>query len=155
MKKQLPFALCNEAGGVFAFLCLRPNQLLLVKITRPKIERFSICAGTIGIPAQAGVWKSRLTHWMAVPRLKPSGTSFAGVTTGAHNTSTAAYAGWCSGRSRSLTVFTGLNVTWGTSTKRLTQSAIAPFQSPGSSKAFKSLPPLDFFEIKTASGLVY
>src|SRR5574344_251775 len=41
---------------------------------------------------------------------------------------------------KSLTVFTGLNVVIGTSTKIVFQSLIAPFHKPGSSNAFRSLP---------------
>ena len=49
---------------------------------------------------------------------------------------------WCWGRRRSLTVLTGLKVESGTSTMMVFQSLIAPFQRPGSSKAFNSLPSL-------------
>ena len=47
---------------------------------------------------------------------------------------------WCCSRRRSFTVFTGLNVESGTSTKTVFQSLIAPFHSPGSSSAFSSRP---------------
>ena len=47
---------------------------------------------------------------------------------------------WCCSRNRSFTVFTGLNVSSGTSTKMVFQLLIAPFQRPGSSSAFSSLP---------------
>ena len=50
---------------------------------------------------------------------------------------------WCCSRNKSLTVFTGLNVPRGTSTKIVDQSLIAPFHKPGSSRAFNSLPLLD------------
>lgn len=49
---------------------------------------------------------------------------------------------WCSGRNRSFTVFTGLNVSMGTSTNIVFQSLIAPFHKPGSSSAFRSRPSL-------------
>ncbi len=51
---------------------------------------------------------------------------------------------WCSLRSRSLTIFTGEKVAIGTSTKIVFQSAIAPFHSPGSSRAFSTFPSFDF-----------
>src|SRR5215210_4172350 len=44
---------------------------------------------------------------------------------------------WCSGRNKSSTVLTGANVASGTSTKTVFHSAIAPFQSPGRSRALK------------------
>jgi len=46
--------------------------------------------------------------------------------------------GWCALRKRSSTVFTGLKVSRGTSTKTVFQNAIDPFHSPGSSSAFSS-----------------
>lgn len=46
----------------------------------------------------------------------------------------------CAGRSRSLTVFTGLKVRAGTSTKTVFQPAIAPFHSPGRSSATSGRP---------------
>ena len=59
---------------------------------------------------------------------------------------------WCWSRRRSLTVFTGLKVPSGTSTKTVDQSDIAPFQSPGSSRARSSLPFLDLEEMKPVVG---
>lgn len=53
------------------------------------------------------------------------------------------YACWCSVRSRSLTVLTGLKVVSGTSTKAVSQSLMAPFHSPGRSSALSSRPSLD------------
>ena len=38
---------------------------------------------------------------------------------------------WCCSLSKSLTVFTGLNVEIGTSTNTVFQSDIAPFHNPG------------------------
>src|SRR5207247_11037794 len=46
----------------------------------------------------------------------------------------------CSGRSRSRTVLTGLNVLRGTSTKTVFQRAMAPFHRPGSSRALRARP---------------
>src|SRR5690554_6113270 len=54
---------------------------------------------------------------------------------------------WCSSRSKSFTVLTGLNVLMGTSTKIVFQSLIAPFHKPGSSKAFSGLPLIDLDDI--------
>ena len=54
---------------------------------------------------------------------------------------------WCPSRNRSITVFTGLNVSIGTSTNTVFQSAIAPFHSPGRSRAFRAIPFLDFSDI--------
>lgn len=51
---------------------------------------------------------------------------------------------WCCSLSRSFTVFTGLNVVKGTSTKMVLQSLMAPFHNPGNSSAFSSLP---FFDL--------
>ena len=47
---------------------------------------------------------------------------------------------WCCSRNKSFTVFTGLKVLKGTSTKTVFQSLMEPFHKPGSSKAFKSFP---------------
>ena len=58
----------------------------------------------------------------------------------------------CSLRSRSLTVFTGLKVSMGTSTNSVIQSAIAPFQSPGNSCDFRVCAPLLFLLIKPVVG---
>jgi len=58
----------------------------------------------------------------------------------------------CIGFSRSLTVFTGLKVSIGTSTNTVIQSAIAPFHSPGSSKARNSRPSFDLLETKPVAG---
>lgn len=55
---------------------------------------------------------------------------------------------WCCSRNKSFTVFTGLNVSIGTSTKMVFQSLMAPFQSPGNSRALSSFPPLDLEDIK-------
>lgn len=55
---------------------------------------------------------------------------------------------WCAGRSRSLTVFTGLNVSAGTSTNMVVQRLMAPFHSPGSSNAFRSRPSMLFLDMK-------
>ena len=52
------------------------------------------------------------------------------------------------GFNRSFTVFTGLKVSMGTSTKMVIQSAMAPFQRPGSSRAFSSRPSFDLLEMK-------
>ena len=54
----------------------------------------------------------------------------------------------CIGFSKSFTVFTGLKVSMGTSTKMVIQSAMAPFQRPGNSKAFSSRPSFDLLETK-------
>lgn len=43
-----------------------------------------------------------------------------------------------------MTVFTGLKVVSGTSTNTVFQSLMAPFHSPGSSRAFSALP---FFDL--------
>ena len=56
---------------------------------------------------------------------------------------------WCAGRSRSLTVFTGLDVSAGTSTNMVVQRLMAPFHSPGSSNAFRSRPSMLFFGYET------
>ncbi len=61
---------------------------------------------------------------------------------------------WCCGLNKSCTTFTGEKVEIGTSTKMVFQSAIAPFQRPGSSCARRSRPPLDFEEIKPVAGSV-
>lgn len=61
---------------------------------------------------------------------------------------------WCCGLNRSCTTLTGEKVEIGTSTKMVFQSAIAPFQRPGSSCARRSRPPLDFEEIKPVAGSV-
>ena len=50
------------------------------------------------------------------------------------------HTGRCWGRRRSETVFTGLKVASGTSTKSVFQWAIEPFQGPGRSRARSSLP---------------
>src|SRR5690606_1208696 len=47
---------------------------------------------------------------------------------------------WCAFLNKSTTVFTGLNVVNGTSTKTVFQKAIPPFHNPGSSNAFNSFP---------------
>ena len=54
---------------------------------------------------------------------------------------------WCAGRSRSSTTLTGLKVSSGTSTNRVFQSLMAPFQRPGSSSALSSRPFLDLLEM--------
>ena len=56
------------------------------------------------------------------------------------------------GLRRSFTVFTGLKVSMGTSTKTVIQSAMAPFHSPGSSRAFSSRPSFDLLETKPVLG---
>ena len=58
----------------------------------------------------------------------------------------------CDGFSRSLTVFTGLKVSMGTSTNTVIQSAMAPFQRPGSSKALSSRPSFDLLETNPVFG---
>ena len=55
---------------------------------------------------------------------------------------------WCSALSKSFTVLTGLKVSTGTSTKIVFQSLMAPFQSPGNSKALRAFPFFDFSEMK-------
>src|SRR5512139_47260 len=59
---------------------------------------------------------------------------------------------WCSGRNRSYTVFTGVNVLPGTSTSTVFQCAMDPFHNPGSSSAFKGLPFLNFLLMKPVFG---
>lgn len=54
---------------------------------------------------------------------------------------------WCCSRNRSFTVFTGLNVEIGTSTNTVFQSDMAPFHSPGNSRAFNSFPFFDFSDM--------
>lgn len=55
------------------------------------------------------------------------------------------------GRSRSLTVLTGLKVLTGTSTKTVFQSLMAPFQSPGRSMALISVPLTDLLLMNPVS----
>ena len=56
-------------------------------------------------------------------------------------------AGWWASRVRSLTVFTGLKVSAGTSMKIVFQSLIAPFQSPGNSDLLQFDPLKKYFEL--------
>jgi len=58
------------------------------------------------------------------------------------------YNGWWAVFNKSLTVFTGLKVIKGTSTKTVIHFAIAPFHKPGNSYPFKGLPFLFFSTIK-------
>jgi hypothetical protein len=60
--------------------------------------------------------------------------------------------GWCDDFNKSFTVFTGLNVSNGTSTKMVVHFAIAPFHNPGSSKALMGFPFLVFSVMKAAFG---
>ena len=55
---------------------------------------------------------------------------------------------WCWSRKRSFTVFTGLKVVRGTSTKMVFQLLMAPFHKPGSSRALSERPPFDLDEMK-------
>ena len=59
---------------------------------------------------------------------------------------------WCWLRNKSLTVFTGLKVPRGTSTKIVFQLLMAPFQRPGSSSAWSGFPSLDFCEMNPVVG---
>ena len=56
---------------------------------------------------------------------------------------------------KSKTVLMGWKVVRGTSTKRVIQCAMAPFQSPGSSIAFKGRPSYDLEEMKPVSESTY
>ena len=59
---------------------------------------------------------------------------------------------WCCSRNKSFTVFTGLKVIAGTSTKTVFQLLIAQFQRPGSSNAFSSFPFFDLLVMKPVAG---
>ena len=59
---------------------------------------------------------------------------------------------WWAGFNKSFTVFTGLNVSNGTSTKIVVHFAIAPFHNPGSSKALMGLPFFVFSVINAVFG---